>query len=146
MEHKVMASMQEEGKVKVKLGPKSFQSSMDMFNYFYNLLHHWPFNVYLNKYEDLALLELVKKGHTEAEKKISGGIRGFQVGKHPLWKSRCFFLIKQDYSVEDFSFRKCVHRILPLPPHMINPSHKPSHNGASRGGRRGRRPHGRGRR
>eukprot|EP00249_Psilotum_nudum_P014158 c24695_g1_i2 orf=91-714(+) len=36
-------------KDEVKLGPKVFSSSFDMFNYFYKLLHGWPLNFNLNK-------------------------------------------------------------------------------------------------
>ncbi|XP_020228234.1 protein EMBRYO DEFECTIVE 514 [Cajanus cajan] len=102
----------------VKLGFKNFASSVEMFDYFYNLLHTWPPNLNLNKYEHTMLLELLKKGHAEGDDKIGGGIRVFQVRKHPMWKSRCFFLIREDESVDDFSFRKCVDHIVPLPEEM----------------------------
>lgn len=39
----------EEEKVATKLGPKTFHSSVDMFHYLYNLLHHWPPNLNVNK-------------------------------------------------------------------------------------------------
>lgn len=61
------------------------------------------------------LMDLLKKGNKEPDKKIGGGIDAFQVRYHPLWKSRCFFLIRVDESVDDFSFRKCVDHIRPLP-------------------------------
>ncbi|KAL2935189.1 hypothetical protein RDABS01_018307, partial [Bienertia sinuspersici] len=96
---------------KVDLGPKTFESSVQMFDYFYKLLHHWPTNVNVNK-------ELIKKGHPEPEKKIGSGIRAFEIRQHPEWKSRCFFVIRDDDSFEDFSFRKCVDHILPLPENM----------------------------
>ncbi|XP_027338985.1 protein EMBRYO DEFECTIVE 514-like [Abrus precatorius] len=112
---------EEEGKEEcdsVKLGPKSFGSSTEMFNYFYNFLHAWPQYLNVNKYEYIMLLELLKKGHAEPEKKIGGDIRAFQIRKHPTFKSMCFFLIREDGSVDDFSFRKCVDHILPLPEEM----------------------------
>ena len=40
---------EEEDTGPVSLGPKSFGSSVEMFDYFYNLLHHWPPNVHVNK-------------------------------------------------------------------------------------------------
>ena len=64
------------------------------------------------------LVDLLKKGHLEPEKKIGEGIHAFQVRYHPQFKSRCFFLIREDESVDDFSFRKCVDHILPLPENM----------------------------
>lgn len=33
----------------VKIGPKTFGSSLEMFNYFYKLLHSWPLFLDLNK-------------------------------------------------------------------------------------------------
>uniref|UniRef100_A0A2P2QQ32 Protein DCLic n=1 Tax=Rhizophora mucronata TaxID=61149 RepID=A0A2P2QQ32_RHIMU len=102
----------------VKVGPKSFGSSVEMFDYFYKLLHYWPPNLNTNDYEHMVLLDLLKKGHSEPDKKIGCGIQAFQVQNHPTWKSRCFFLIRGDDSVDDFSFRKCVDKILPLPENM----------------------------
>ncbi|KAI5330064.1 hypothetical protein L3X38_029461 [Prunus dulcis] len=103
---------------RVSLGPKSFGSSVEMFDYFYRLLHYWPTDLSVNKYEHLVLLDLLKKGHAEPDKKIGGGVQAFQVRTHPLYKSRCFFLIREDEAVDDFSFRKCVDQILPLPENM----------------------------
>ncbi|GMP33454.1 hypothetical protein CsSME_00006764 [Camellia sinensis var. sinensis] len=104
---------------RVSVGPKSFVSSVDMFDYFYKFLHYWAPNVNVNKFEQMVLLELLKKGHPEPEKKIGNGISAFQVRFHPQFKSRCFFIIRNDESVDDFSFRKCVDRILPLPENML---------------------------
>ncbi|CAM8878545.1 unnamed protein product [Rhodiola kirilowii] len=127
----------------VKLGPKTFGSSTEMFDYFFKLLHYWPTNLNLNKYEQMVLLDLLKKGHAEADKKIGVGIKSFQVRYHPLWKSRCFFLIREDESYDDFSFRKCVDHILPLPENMKG---RPEVNKSlgGRGGGGGYRARGRG--
>ncbi|XWS48015.1 hypothetical protein CRYUN_Cryun13aG0035600 [Craigia yunnanensis] len=100
---------------RVRLGPKEFGSSVKMFDYFYNLLHYWPTQLNFNKYEHMVLLELLKKGHLEPDRKIGGGIKAFQIRNHPMWKSKCFFVIRDDETVDDFSFRKCVDHILPLP-------------------------------
>ncbi|KAL0001035.1 hypothetical protein SO802_014816 [Lithocarpus litseifolius] len=104
---------EEENSGQASLGPKDFGSSVEMFDYFYKFLHFWPPNLNFNKYEQMVLVDLIKKGHPEPDKKIGGGINAFQVRYHPLWKSRCLFLIRDDESVDDFSFRKCVDRILP---------------------------------
>lgn len=34
---------------RVSLGPKSFASAVEMFDYFYKLLHHWPTDLNINK-------------------------------------------------------------------------------------------------
>ncbi|GMJ04949.1 hypothetical protein HRI_004164100 [Hibiscus trionum] len=117
---------------RVRLGPKEFGSSVEMFDYFYNLLHYWPTQFNLNKYEHMVMLELLKKGHEESEKKIGGGIKAFQIRFHPVWKSKCFFAVREDETVEDFSFRKCVDHILPLPDEMKKPDANRG-SGSSRG-------------
>lgn len=38
---------------KVKVGPKSFESSVEMFDYFYKLLHSWTPNINVNKVNEL---------------------------------------------------------------------------------------------
>ncbi|KAG4118721.1 hypothetical protein ERO13_D11G035000v2 [Gossypium hirsutum] len=119
---------------RVRLGPKEFGSSVEMFDYFYNLLHYWATHLNLNKYEHMVLLELLKKGHEEPDKKIGKGIKGFQVRIHPVWKSKCFFVIKDDDTFDDFSFRKCVDHILPLPDEMKQHDTNKASNG-SRGGK-----------
>ncbi|XP_052479677.1 protein EMBRYO DEFECTIVE 514 [Gossypium raimondii] len=130
---------------RVWLGPNEFGSSMEMFDYFYNLLlleidpikqklYCWATHLNLSKYEHMVLLELLKKGHEEPDKKIGKGIKGFQVQIHLVWKSKCFFVIKDDDTFDDFSFRKCVDHILPLSDEMKQPDTKKASNG-SRGGK-----------
>lgn len=116
----------------------------------YYIDSHWGCFVW--QYEHVVLLELLKNGHAEPDTKIGGGISAFQVRKHPTWKSRCFFLIREDESVDDFSFRKCVDRILPLPEAMqlkpdvnraLGGSKRHGGKGGGGGGRGGGRGHGR---
>ncbi|XP_074587060.1 uncharacterized protein LOC141842957 [Curcuma longa] len=125
-----------------RIGPKVFRSSTDMFEYCLKLLRSWPPNLNLNKYEHLVLLSLLEKGHPEPAKKIGKGIEAFQVRYHPTWKNRCFFIVRVDGSADDFSFRKCVDHILPLPDHMKLNSASNNFSG-DRGGRRGGRGYGR---
>ncbi|XP_073036739.1 uncharacterized protein [Primulina eburnea] len=139
---------EEEEAAGASVGMKSFGSSVEMFDYFYKLLHTWPANIDLNKYEHIMMLELLKKGHMEAERKIGCGVKGFQVRFHPQFKSRCFFIIRDDESVDDFSFRKCVHNILPLPENMqikhdVNKALRGKGGGFGRGRGRGNRGRGR---
>lgn len=104
----------------------------------------WLSYSYLVQYEHTMLLELIKKGHAEPEKKIGSGIRTFQVRKHPTWKSRCFFLVREDGFVDDFSFRKCVDCILPLPENMKLHNKNNNGNKKFRGHHRGSQARGRG--
>lgn len=83
------------------------------------------------------LLELLKKGHHEPETKIKSGVRAFQIRKHPEYKSRCFFILREDGTVDDFSFRKCVDHILPLPQNMKARHGGGHHRGGGGGGYKG---------
>ncbi|KAI9086492.1 hypothetical protein K1719_031576 [Acacia pycnantha] len=126
---------EEEKSGPVNLGHKTFESSVEIFDYFYKFLHQWPPHLNVNKYEHTMLLELLKKGHLEPEKKIGAGVRTFQIRNHPAWKSKCFFLIREDDSADDFSFRKCVDHILPLPEEMQIKSHVNEMLGGGGGGK-----------
>ncbi|XP_015077231.1 protein EMBRYO DEFECTIVE 514-like [Solanum pennellii] len=126
----------------ISVGPKNFGSSVEMFNYFYKLLHSWSPNLNLNKYEYIVLLDLLKKGHLEPDRKIGTGVRAFQIRFHPQYKSRCFFIIREDDFVDDFSFRKCIDHISPLPENM-QVKHEANRD-LARGGKGGGRGRGRG--
>lgn len=138
---KTVDEEKKDGSGPVSVGPKNFGSSVEMFDYFYKLLHSWSTNLNLNKYEHIVLLDLLKKGHLEPDRKIGPGVRAFQIRFHPQFKSRCFFVIREDGSVDDFSFRKCVDHILPLPENM-QVKHEAKKD-LARGGKGG--GHGRGR-
>lgn len=138
---KTVDDEKKDGSGPVTVGPKNFGSSVEMFDYFYKLLHSWSPNLNLNKYEHIVLLDLLKKGHLEPDRKIGTGVRAFQIRFHPQFKSRCFFVIREDGSVDDFSFRKCVDHIQPLPENM-QVKHEANKN-LARGGKGG--GHGRGR-
>ncbi|KAG0555056.1 hypothetical protein KC19_12G140800 [Ceratodon purpureus] len=132
-----------------KLGPKVFNSGVEMFTYCYNLLHDWNLNQNVNKYEFLVLNELVNQGNPS---KVGNGIASFQVRMHEKWQSRCFYLIRKDGTEDDFSYRKCVDALMPLPKSLYRkngeldleklfPGQKGRHhreqNGGGRGGGRG---------
>ncbi|WVZ55744.1 hypothetical protein U9M48_006368 [Paspalum notatum var. saurae] len=117
----------------VKLGPKEFASAVEMFDYFYALLHSWSPQLECNKYEQMVLEDLLKKGHAEPAKKIGAGIQAFEIRNHPVWRSRCFFVCRVDGSADDFSFRKCVDNILPLPEDMKISKPSGHHKGGGRG-------------
>ncbi|KAG2554226.1 protein EMBRYO DEFECTIVE 514-like [Panicum virgatum] len=126
----------------VKLGPKEFASAVEMFDYFFALLHSWAPQLDFNKYEQMVLEDLLKKGHADPAKKIGAGVEAFEIRNHPVWQSRCFFVRRVDGSADDFSFRKCVDNILPLPEDMKIGNSKKSggHHkggGGGRGGGRG---------
>ncbi|GMH01387.1 hypothetical protein Nepgr_003226 [Nepenthes gracilis] len=97
---------------------KEREEFVESFDYYFDFLHQWAVNVNVNKCKHMTLFNLINKGHPEPDKKIGAGICAFQVRYHPVWNSRCFFLIRSDGTVDDFSFWKCVEHILHLPEHM----------------------------
>ncbi|CAI5537533.1 unnamed protein product [Closterium sp. Naga37s-1] len=99
----------------VVLGPQTFATGLQMFNFFLDLLRGWPVNLDINQYEHMVLLDLLKKGHSDPTSKVGAGIRSFQIRPHPEFHSRCFFLVRSDGTVDDFSYRKCVETLMGLP-------------------------------
>lgn len=115
----------------------------------YSCLYHMKFYpcflipfLSILQYEYIVLLDLLKKGHLEPDRKIGTGVRAFQIRFHPQYKSRCFFIIREDDSVDDFSFRKCIDHISPLPENM-QVKHEANRD-LARGGKGGGRGRGRG--
>ncbi|KAH9607288.1 hypothetical protein KSS87_014760 [Heliosperma pusillum] len=49
-----------------------------------------------SKYEYMVLLDLIKKGHSEPDKKIGSGLNAFEIRYHPTFQSRCLFVIRDD--------------------------------------------------
>lgn len=64
-----------------------------------------------------ALLEYHPKG---AEK--SNGMVGIKVGKSTLGDSRCFHMVREDGSEEDFSAKKCLDAVEMNPPYVPDPT------------------------
>lgn len=58
------------------------------------------------------LLAALLKHHNNSESKLSN-LKGFTVDFHPEFSStRCFFVIRQDGTTEDFSYHKCIHNFV----------------------------------
>ncbi|CAL1377761.1 unnamed protein product [Linum trigynum] len=98
-------------------GTSKFMDSSHMFHYYYSLLLGSPLNQAITEKAHLMLLELLRKGDPESERKIGSGIESFQVRIHPAYGSelRSFYLVREDGSMEDFCYIKCVDNFLPLP-------------------------------
>ncbi|GBG84445.1 hypothetical protein CBR_g38730 [Chara braunii] len=135
-----------EGEVsnEVKLGPKVFRSSTEMYGYFFDFLHGWSVNHDVNKYEFMVLSDLLMKGHAEPARKVGCGIESFQVRFHPKFDTRCYYILRKDNSFEDFSYRKCVDKLMGLPKELLAEVLGPKGRGGGRGGGGGRWRGGRG--
>lgn len=81
----------------------------------------------LQKYEHMCLYALLTKGHATSEAKVGCGVRAFQARcyKTDEFVSRCFFLIRDDGTSEDFSFRKCIINLMDVKGTPLDPDTLP---------------------
>ncbi|XP_054824584.1 DNA-directed RNA polymerase IV subunit 1 isoform X2 [Prosopis cineraria] len=64
---------------------------------------------------DKQIMKQVLHFHPHWNKKIGNGVRDIKVGQHPIHQNtHCFFIVRNDESVEDFSYRKCIHNALEI--------------------------------
>ena len=98
----------------VKLGPKTFESPEDAIKYLSWLLNTVTMKQDLNDYERMVVEAMLKQGHESAEKKIGeSGIKSIQVNWHLEHDSKCYYVVRNDGSISDFSYRKCVEGCFP---------------------------------
>ena len=97
----------------VTLGPMTFASGDAIMEYFGRLRNELTLDQNMNEYEARTTEALLRLGHEEAERKIGCGIRNFQIRKHPAHGTRCFMIVREDNTMEDFSYRKCAVRLFP---------------------------------
>ncbi|PSC70438.1 Guanine nucleotide-binding subunit beta 1 [Micractinium conductrix] len=124
----------------VTVGYKTFASGKDAKAYYHGLISKLTKYQNLNDYEFHMVLELIKKGHPEAERKVGGGVRAIQVREVEISGSvtACFFLLHDDGSEEDVSYRKCLGRLFPdLAMEMANSNAASGRGRGGRGGGRG---------
>lgn len=58
------------------------------------------------------LLSELLKHHKNSDDKLAG-VKGFTVDFHPTFEAtRCFFILREDGTKEDFSYHKCIHNLV----------------------------------
>lgn len=138
----------------MQIGYKTFDSGSAAAKYFYTLINSVTQGQELNEYEFHNVVELLKAGHPEAERKLRGStavaadadapsVRAIVVRPHAAEGSPCFHLVRTDGSSEDFSTKKCVCALFPAyaaqqaakPPRPASNNDKNKHNGG--GGKHG---------
>ncbi len=97
----------------VSIGYKTFANDEECRAYFRHILTSYRRNQDLNDYEKHNVIDLIKKGHPQAEKKMSGGVRAIQVREKKVdgRSSKCFHLIRDNGAMEDVSYVKCVENL-----------------------------------
>ena len=129
----------------VKLGPKTFDTPEDAIKYISWLLNTVTTNQDLNDYERMVVEGMLRRGHEDAEKKIGeSGIKSIQVKVHQEHDSKCYYVVRNDGSRSDFSYRKCVEGCFPGwdKSNASKSEYKPEGRGRHGGRGGGRRHHG----
>ncbi|CAK8539379.1 unnamed protein product [Lathyrus sativus] len=72
------------------------------------ILNKYPIDEILGE-KDKSTIMRVLHFHPRKNEKLGSGLQDIMVGWHPKFTdSRCFFIIRTDGTVEDFSYRKCI--------------------------------------
>lgn len=74
-----------------------------------HMLHNkYSINTHLGEEDEKRVMEALHY-HPRSVEKIGSGVKNIKVDYHPTYTtSRCFFVVREDGSVEDFSYNKCV--------------------------------------
>ncbi|XP_035820088.1 protein DCL, chloroplastic-like [Zea mays] len=73
-----------------------------------NMLREYPLNGYVAEPDKSQLIEALKF-HSRGAEKIGVGVREIKIGLNPSHPgTRCFILLRNDDTTEDFSYHKCV--------------------------------------
>ena len=91
------------------MGGKIFSSLSQLKSYITSLLNGGAEGTIDPHYHTVLLA--VFRLHPEYEHK-SAGLKTFAIGKHPEYpESKCFFVVKEDGTQEDFSITKCLQQL-----------------------------------
>lgn len=99
----------------VKIGYRTFATGDEAYAYFQDLRSNLRKFQNLNDYEKHNVVELVRLGHPDAARKIGAGVEAVQLRtiERDGVSSSCFFLIREDGTSEDVSYRKCLVTLFP---------------------------------
>lgn len=121
----------------IQVGYKTFTTVEEALKYYHYLITHVTLDQDLNEYEYFNVLEVLKKGHPDPQKKIGSGVKAIQVKKYPEMESTCFFIMRTDGTKEDFSVRKCISNLFGVDLTQNNKKPGSFGKGRGRGGRGG---------
>ncbi|KAI7840955.1 hypothetical protein COHA_005385 [Chlorella ohadii] len=94
----------------VTIGYKTFATGDAALTYYRTLISKLRKYQNLNDYEFHMVHELVKLGHPDAARKLEGGVKSIQIREVDIDGNvtACFFLVHEDGTDEDVSYRKCL--------------------------------------
>uniref|UniRef100_A0ACD5TL06 Uncharacterized protein n=1 Tax=Avena sativa TaxID=4498 RepID=A0ACD5TL06_AVESA len=81
---------------------------IDMRTCLQNMLREYKLNEYVTEVDKSSVIEALRF-HPRGHEKIGAGISDIKIGHHPSHPdTRCFILVRDDDTTEDFSYKKCV--------------------------------------
>lgn len=91
----------------VALGELQFSSKGEAKTYFSEILNNHPVGTALSDddFDDVMSLLLC---HPKADDKIGSGVKSIKIDQGFYSSNRCFYVVRTDGSVEDFSISKCI--------------------------------------
>lgn len=93
----------------INMGGKMFSSLSQLKNYVNSLLNGSAEGVIDPHYHNV--IAAVFRLHPDYEKK-SRGMKTFSIGRHPQYpESKCYFVVREDGTQEDFSISKCLQQL-----------------------------------
>jgi hypothetical protein len=125
----------------ITVGYKTFTTGQECYKYFNHIICKYRKNQNLNDYEFHNVLELIRTGHPEAERKLSGTVSAIQIRDVYTagMPSSCFHLLRENGDTEDVSYRKCVANLFNEMKEQLMSANKNRTQSGGRGGGGGRR-------
>jgi uncharacterized membrane protein YgcG len=131
----------------VTIGYKTFTTGQECYNYFHHIIAKYRKNQNLNDYEFHNVMELIRNGHPEAERKLANKVAAIQIRDVMTsgLPSSCFHLLRENGDTEDVSYRKCVANLFEEMKEQLMSANKQRQAGNGGGSRSGGGRGGRGR-
>lgn len=97
---------------KIELNGRTF-TPKELTTHLSKLLHEAPLNEPLEEIDVQLILHILEKYHPTGVEKIKDGVKTVVPKTHSQFQSRCFVLIRNDGTEEDFSLKKCLATLFP---------------------------------
>ena len=98
---------------KITLSTRIFEKAGDATDFFKEMLHRYEIGERVSE-ADAAELKALLERHDDKDEKVGAGIEGFEVNTPPEdappFSTRCFWLVRTDGTMVDFSYKHCLER------------------------------------
>lgn len=91
----------------VTIGKLDFKTKTAAREYYTKILHDTDLGEYLEG-DDYDSVMALLRNHPHADKKIGFGVAAIKVAKAFIPTNRCFYVVRTDETVDDFSIGKCI--------------------------------------